>query len=105
GSTSQIIFEMVKSQAGIDVLHVPFQGEAPAVTALMGGQVDLMVMPAARADVLQKDGKVKILAVTTAERFGLISDVPTLEEQGYKVDVANWFGIVAPAKTPDEAVQ
>jgi tripartite-type tricarboxylate transporter receptor subunit TctC len=105
GSTSQIILEMIKSQAGIDVLHVPFQGEAPAVTALLGGQVDFMVMPAARADQLGKEGKVKILAVTTGERFALIKDVPTLVEQGYKVDVANWFGVVAPAKTPPEAVQ
>ncbi|MES3002620.1 MAG: tripartite tricarboxylate transporter substrate binding protein [Pseudomonadota bacterium] len=105
GSTSQIILEMVKSQAGVDVLHVPFTGEAPAVTALLGGQVDLMVMPAARADQLGKEGKVKILAVTTGERFALIKDVPTLAEQGYKVDVANWFGVVAPAKTPPEAVQ
>lgn len=105
GSTSQIILEMVKGQAGIDVLHVPFQGEAPAVTALLGGQVDFMVMPAARADQLRKDGKVKVLAVTTGGRFGLIGDVPTLAEEGFKVDVANWFGIVAPAKTPPEAVQ
>jgi tripartite-type tricarboxylate transporter receptor subunit TctC len=105
GSTSQIILEMIKKQAGIDILHVPFQGEAPAVTALLGNQVDFMVMPAARADALRKDGKVKVLAVTTAKRFGLIGDVPTLEEQGYKIDVANWFGLVAPAKTPPEAVK
>jgi tripartite-type tricarboxylate transporter receptor subunit TctC len=105
GSTSQIILEMVKNQAAVDVLHVPFQGEAPAVTALLGGQVDFMVMPAARADQLRKDGKVKILAVTIGNRFNLIGDVPTLAEQGYKVDVANWFGLVAPAKTPPEAVQ
>lgn len=105
GSTSHIILEMIKSQAGVDVLHVPFQGEAPAVTALLGNQVDFMVMPAARADQLRKDGKVKVLAVTTEKRFDLLGDVPTLAEQGYKVDVANWFGIVAPAKTPNEAVQ
>ncbi|MBG9388076.1 Bug family tripartite tricarboxylate transporter substrate binding protein [Caenimonas aquaedulcis] len=105
GSTSQIILEMIKGQAGIDVLHVPFQGEAPAVTALLGSQVDLMVMPAARADQLSRDGKVKVLAVTTGSRFALLKDVPTLSEQGYKIDVANWFGVVAPAKTPPEVVQ
>jgi tripartite-type tricarboxylate transporter receptor subunit TctC len=105
GSTSQIILEMVKSQAGINILHVPFQGEAPAVTALLGGQVDFMVLPAARADTLRKDGKVKVLAVTTAKRFALLDDVPTLAEQGYEVDVANWFGVVAPARTPADAVQ
>lgn len=105
GSTSQIIMEMVKSQAGIDVLHIPFQGEAPAVVALLGGQVDFMVMPAARADALRKDGTVKVLAVTTGKRVDLLPDVPTLTEQGYKVDVANWFGIVVPSKTPPEAVR
>ena len=105
GSTSQIILEMLKTQASIDIQHIPFQGEAPAVNALMGGQVDFMVMPAARVDQLRKGGKVTVLAVTTGERIGLLSDVPTLAEQGYKVDVANWFGVVAPGKTPPQIIQ
>lgn len=104
GSSSQIIMEMVKKQADADILHVPFQGEAPAVTALMGDQVDFMVLPAARADSLSKDGRLKVLATTTAERAWLLPDVPTLKEQGYDVDVANWFGLVAPAGTSSDVV-
>ncbi len=104
GSSSQIIMEMVKKQAKVDILHIPFQGEAPAVTALMGDQVDFMVLPAARAESFSKDGRVKVLATTTAERAWLLPDVPTLKEQGYNVDVANWFGLVAPAGTPEDVI-
>ena len=105
GSTSHLALEVIKAQAGIDILHVPFQGEAPAVAALMGGQVDLMVMPAIRAAQFRKDGKVRVLAVTTKNRVGFINDVPTLNEQGYNVDVANWIGVGAPSKTSPEVIQ
>ena len=105
GSTSHLALEMIKAQAGVDILHVPFQGEAPAVAALMGGQVDLMVMPAIRAAQLRKDGKVRVLAVTTKNRISFINDVPTLNEQGYNVDVANWIGVGVPSKTPTEIQQ
>ncbi|WP_159595562.1 Bug family tripartite tricarboxylate transporter substrate binding protein [Hydrogenophaga sp. BPS33] len=105
GSTSHLALEVIKSQAGIDVLHVPFQGEAPAVSALMGGHVDLMVLPAIRAEILRKEGKVKVLGVTTKERVSFIADVPTLNEQGYNVNVVNWIGVGVPAKTSPEIVQ
>jgi tripartite-type tricarboxylate transporter receptor subunit TctC len=104
GSTSQIGMEMVKKQAGIDVLHVPFTGEAPAVTALMSGQVDLMVLPAGSA--ARQAGKVKIFAVTVPERFFVLPDTPSLKEEGFaNINVFNWFGVVAPAKTPTAIVQ
>lgn len=104
GSTSQIGMEMVKRQSGINVLHVPFTGEAPAVTALMAGQVDLMVLPAGSA--ARQAGKVKALAVTVPERFFILPNTPSLKEEGYaNVNVFNWFGVVAPAKTPAPIVQ
>lgn len=104
GSTSQIGMEMVKKQAGIDVLHAPFTGEAPAVTALMAGQVDLMVLPAGSA--ARQAGKVKVFAVTVPERFFILPNTPSLKEEGYvNVNVFNWFGVVAPAKTPAPIVQ
>ena len=105
GSTSQLALEMIKTQAGIDILHVPYPGESAMVTALMGGQVDLMVVSAIRAAQLRKDDRVRVLGVTTKNRVSFMSDVPTLNEQGYNVDVANWIGIGAPAKTPPEIVQ
>jgi tripartite-type tricarboxylate transporter receptor subunit TctC len=104
GSTSQIGMEMVKKQSGIEVLHVPFTGEAPAVTALIAGQVDLMVLPAGSA--ARQAGKVKDLAVTVPERFFILPNTPSLKEEGYaNVNVFNWFGVVAPAKTPEPVVQ
>jgi tripartite-type tricarboxylate transporter receptor subunit TctC len=105
GSASQMAMEIFRSQAGLDLLHVPFQGEAPAVTALMGGQVDMMILPAGRAEALRKSGKVRVLAVTIANRFHSLQDVPTLKESGFDVNVANWFGLAAPAKTPAPVVQ
>jgi tripartite-type tricarboxylate transporter receptor subunit TctC len=104
GSTSQIGMEMVKRQAGIEVLHVPFTGEAPAVTALMSGQVDLMVLPAGSA--ARQAGKVKVFAVTVPERFFVLPNTPSLKDEGYaNVNVFNWFGVVAPSKTPGPIVQ
>src|SRR5688572_2834873 len=104
GSTSQIGMEMVKRQSGIEVLHVPFTGEAPAVTALIAGQVDLMVLPAGSA--ARQAGKVKDLAVTVPERFFILPNTPSLKEEGYAdVNVYNWFGVVAPAKTPEPIVR
>lgn len=104
GSTSQIGMEMVKRQSGIDVVHVPFTGEAPAVTALIAGQVDLMVLPAGSA--ARQAGKVLALAVTVPERFFILPNTPSLKEEGYaNVNVFNWFGVVAPAKTPAPIVQ
>ena len=106
GSASQLAMEIFKHQAGIDLLHVPFQGEAPAVTALMAGQVDAQILPAGRAATLSKGGKIKVFAVTTQERFFGMTEVPTLREQGFdKVNIANWFALAAPVQTPAPVVQ
>ncbi|MBO9356488.1 tripartite tricarboxylate transporter substrate binding protein [Bordetella petrii] len=106
GSTSQIGMEMLKGRNDLQMLHVPFQGEAPAVNALMAGQVDLMVLPAARAKALSADGKIKVYSMMTRERSFVLPDVPSLEDLGVKgIDVVNWFAIVAPAKTPDPIVR
>ncbi|HYF21417.1 MAG TPA: tripartite tricarboxylate transporter substrate binding protein, partial [Ramlibacter sp.] len=105
GSTGQIAMEMLKLQAGIDMVHVPFNGTAPAETALLGGQIDLLVMPVGRAAAVNPTGKITVLGAMTAARTPLMPDVPTLREAGYEnVVAANWFGIVAPARTPDPVV-
>jgi tripartite-type tricarboxylate transporter receptor subunit TctC len=106
GSTSQIGMEMVSAPSGAQMVHVPFPGEAPGVVALMAGQVDLMVLPAARANIFRREGKVKVFAVTLQERHPLLPDVPGMREEGFpSVNVANWFGITAPAKTPPAYVE
>ena len=102
GSASQIVMEMFKNAEGLDILHVPYQGEAPAVTALMGEQVDLMVLPVGRAAVFRDSGKVKVYAVTLDERFPGMSDVPTFKEEGFDgIQIANWFSLMVPQGTPD----
>jgi tripartite-type tricarboxylate transporter receptor subunit TctC len=106
GSASQLAMEIFKLQAGMDLLHVPFQGEAPAVTALMAGQVDAQILPAGRAAALSKGGKIKVFAVTTQERFFGLPEVATLREQGFdRVNIANWFALAAPIQTPGPVVQ
>ena len=106
GSTSQIAMETFKGLAGLDVLHVPFQGQAPAVTSLLGGQTDLQMLPAGSAAALRKAGKIKVFAVTTQARFFDMQDVPTLKEEGFEaMNFANWFGLVAPANVPPAITQ
>jgi tripartite-type tricarboxylate transporter receptor subunit TctC len=105
GSTSQMAMEVFKGLAGADILHVPFQGQAPALTSLLGGQTDLQMLPAGSAAGLAKGGKVKVYAVTIPSRYFNLPDVPTLKEEGFDMNFANWFGFVAPANTPAPVVQ
>jgi len=105
GSTSQIAMETFKALAGLDILHVPFQGQAPAITSLLGGQTDLQMLPAGSAAPLRKGGKLKAFAVSTRSRFFDLPDVPTLAEEGFEMNFANWFGLVAPTGSPAAAVQ
>ena len=105
GSTSQMAMETFKGLAGADILHVPFQGQAPALTSLLGGQTDLQMLPAGSAVPLLKGGKVKVFAVTTPARYFNLADIPTLKEEGFDMDFANWFGLVVPASTPPAIVQ
>ena len=105
GSTSQIAMETFKALAGLDILHVPFQGQAPAITSLLGGQTDLQMLPAGSAAALRKGGKLKVFAVSTRTRFFDMPDVPTLSEEGFDMSFANWFGLVAPAGVPPAVAQ
>ena len=105
GSTSQMAMETFKGLAGADILHVPFQGQAPALTSLLGGQTDLQMLPAGSAVGLLKGGKIKVFAVTTPARYFGLPDVPTLIEEGFDMNFANWFGLVAPAGVPGAIVQ
>lgn len=106
GSTSQIAMETFRGQAGLDILHVPFQGQAPAITSLLGGQTDLQMLPAGSAASMRKAGKIKVFAVSTHTRFFDMPDVPTLKEEGFDaINFANWFGLVAPAKVSPAVAQ
>lgn len=100
GTPLHMAGEQLKVAAGINMLHVPHKGAAPAMTSLLGGQIT-MVFPTLTLAVPQvKTGKVRALAVTSARRVAGLPDVPTTAEAGYPaVDATSWFGLVAPAQT------
>ncbi|WP_244457794.1 Bug family tripartite tricarboxylate transporter substrate binding protein [Roseomonas fluvialis] len=104
GSTSQLAAASVIQNAGLDLLHVPFTGAAPAYTALVAAQVDAMFMNAGPAEGLARDGRVKILGIGSPERVPLLPAVPTLRELGMPLDAANWFALLSPARTPQDVV-
>ncbi|MDB5411873.1 MAG: Tripartite-type tricarboxylate transporter, receptor component TctC [Rubritepida sp.] len=100
GSTSQIAMLRLAEAAGVELLHVPFTGAAPAAQALAAGQVDSMIMPAGAAEALARDGNVRVLATLSPDRLTLMPDVPTLREQGVDLTTSIFQGIFAPARTP-----
>jgi tripartite-type tricarboxylate transporter receptor subunit TctC len=97
--------ELLKSMAGIDLVHVAYKGSAPAVTDLIGGQVQVAFDNAPNVLPHVKAGRLRALAVSTAVRSPLAPELPTIAESGVPgFDVEVWFGIVAPAGTPREVV-
>jgi tripartite-type tricarboxylate transporter receptor subunit TctC len=105
GSTIHLASEFFKRQAGIDLLHVPYKGAAPAMTDLLGGQVDMMFAPPVASLPLAAAGKLRALAVTSAKRSALAPDLPTVAESGLAgFEVSGWYGLAAPAATPIAAV-
>lgn len=104
GSSAHVGMEMLKQQAGIFMLHVPFQGAAPAVQAVAGSQVDAMVVPVAVAEPLARAGRLRMLGLAAPERFAGMPDMKTLKEQGIPVDAGTWLGIMAPAGTPPDVL-
>ena len=106
GSTGHLAGEMFKLMTGTYMVHIPYKGAAPAVTDLMAGRVHLMFDNLASALPNLKAGKVRALAVTTRQRSSFLPQLPTLDEAGLKgFDMTTWWGVMAPAKTPDAVVQ
>jgi tripartite-type tricarboxylate transporter receptor subunit TctC len=105
GSTSHVGGELFKILTGIDMLHVPYRGGAPALIDLIGGQVHVMFSPLPESLETIRAGKVRALAMTSAKRSELLPDVPTIGEtvQGY--EASTWNGIGAPKGTPAEIVE
>jgi tripartite-type tricarboxylate transporter receptor subunit TctC len=105
GTTVHLVGELFKSRAGIDIVHVPYKGSAPALTDLLGGNVTMMfdTIPSAVSQI--KGGKLRALGVTGAKRSPLFPDVPTIAESGLPgFDAGAWYGLVAPAATPKEII-
>jgi tripartite-type tricarboxylate transporter receptor subunit TctC len=106
GSGSQFAAELLKAQAGIDLVHIPFKGIPEALTDTMAGRTHLFISPYASAINLVREGKAKAIAVTSTSRVADLPNLPTVTEsgvQGYKWIF--WYGLVAPANTPRDIVQ
>ncbi len=105
GGTGHVAGELLKSMAGIDLVHIPYKGSAPALTDVIGGRVEVSVDNLPAAQPFAEAGKIRPLAVTTAKRWPLLPDVPTVAESGVPgYEASAWFTIAAPAKTPKEIV-
>jgi tripartite-type tricarboxylate transporter receptor subunit TctC len=101
GSGSHVAMETLKLESKLDMVHVPFTGAAPAITAVMGGQVDAVMVTLPTSDPQHASGKARIIGVTPIQRAAGAQPLP---QQGMPPHVALWIGILAPAKTPPEIV-
>lgn len=105
GSTSHIYGEMLNGAAGIDMVHVPYKGAAPAVQDVLAGHATTGIHDLATVGPHVAAGRLIALAVTGPRRWPLLPELPTFAEQGYALDVAGWNGIMAPAGTPAPIVE
>jgi tripartite-type tricarboxylate transporter receptor subunit TctC len=105
GTSIHLSAELFKTMTGVQMAHVPYKGSAPALVDLAGGQVQLMFDNLPSSLALIKGGKLKALAVTSAQRSTALPDVPTVAESGLTgFEASSWFGLLAPAGTPKDIV-
>lgn len=104
GSSAQVVTEAFKRRYGLKLMHVPYPGSGPAAAAIMGEQVDLLMVPIAIA--LASRSRMKLLGVASDQRFEGAADVPSLSEQGYPIGLeAAWIGLMGPPQTPRPALE
>jgi tripartite-type tricarboxylate transporter receptor subunit TctC len=105
GSTGHLAGELFKQMTGTFMVHIPYKGSAPATADLLAGRVQLMFDNLASALPHIQSGKVRALAVTTLARTSFLKDLPTLDESGLRgFDLTTWWGVMAPAQTPEAVV-
>ncbi|HVR50431.1 MAG TPA: tripartite tricarboxylate transporter substrate-binding protein, partial [Pseudorhodoferax sp.] len=105
GGISHLAVEMLKGMAGVELLHVPYKGGAPALADLMGGQVQMMMPSVSTSLAHIRSGRLRVLAVASGRRSAVLPDVPTLRESGLPDYVVEpWVGVMAPAGTPAATV-
>lgn len=105
GGSTHLTAELFQSVAGISSVHVPYNGGAPAMNALLSKNVDYLFDTPTTIVPMAKSGKILALAVTSAQRWPALPDVPTFQELGYKnFEATTWFGLLAPAGTPADRV-
>jgi tripartite-type tricarboxylate transporter receptor subunit TctC len=106
GSPPHLAVAMLNAAAGIDIIHVPYKGTAPALNDILGGQIPLIWSTPNVVMQYVESGKLKPLAVGSPQRIALFPNVPTVNESGIPgFDVSVWFGIAAPAKTPRDVIE
>jgi tripartite-type tricarboxylate transporter receptor subunit TctC len=105
GTSAHLAAELFKAMTGVDLLHVPYRGSGPALTDMLGGQVQIMFdsLPSSIEHI--KAGKLRALAVTTAQRSEALPDLPTIAETVPGYDASGWFGVGVPAATPAPVVE
>jgi tripartite-type tricarboxylate transporter receptor subunit TctC len=105
GNITHLAGEYASGVMGFKVVHVPFQGSAPAITSLMGSSIDIMFDALPSSMQQARIGRIKPLAIMDAKRSALLPNVPTLRELGYEnLEASAWFGLVAPAKTSNDVI-
>ena len=106
GSSSHLTMELLKTLAGIDVVHVPYPGSPQVIAAIVGGQVQVGFVVPGTAMALVQAGRLKAIAVTSADKSQVLPDLPTVAEAGYAgFESSAWLGMVAPAGTPKPIVE
>jgi tripartite-type tricarboxylate transporter receptor subunit TctC len=106
GTTQHLSCEMLKFMAGVDIVHVPYNGAANLWTDLIAGRVDFFFGAPTNALAYARSGKVKALAVSSARHLAVAPELPTVAESGYPdFDVTTWWGLMAPAGTPPEIIE
>jgi len=101
GSLLHLTMERFKALAGLNILHIPYKGAAPALSDVLGGQLAIMFIPGPPALQHIKSGRIHALGVTSAARVSLLPDVPTIAESGFPgFELYDWEGVIAPANTP-----
>jgi len=106
GTSPHLTGELFRIETGTDIVHVPYKGNAEAITDLIGGQVSIVFTGVPPVAALAKSGKVRLLATTGKSRIPSLPDVPTIAEAGVPgAEVLIWYGVVAPAATPAEIVE
>jgi len=105
GTNSHLSGELFKAQAGVFMTHIPYRGTGLVFTDMVAGQVHMLIDNYVTAQANIRDGKLRVLGVTSLQRLPFMPEVPTLDEQGLKgFDVSNWFGIYAPKGTPADTI-
>jgi tripartite-type tricarboxylate transporter receptor subunit TctC len=105
GTNSHLSAELFKAQAGVFITHIPYRGTGLVFNDMMSGQVHMLMDNYVTSQANIKEGRLRVIGVTSPQRLPFLPDAPTLSEQGLKgFDVSNWFGIYAPHGTPSEAI-